>query len=118
MQTYSLFVYGSLLEPALRRRLLAREVAAEVASLTGYRAYFLKNQDYPALRQVAGAVTTGLLIQGLSGDEMRRLDDYEGELYTRRKLKVCHGYSSSWVWVYLLRSGRRRLLSRRVYRFE
>lgn len=118
MQTYSLFVYGSLLEPALRRCLLARELAAEAASLAGYRAYYLKNQAYPALRPVAGAVTTGLLINGLSGAEMRRLDGYEGELYTRRKLKVCHGYSSSWAWVYLLRGGHRRLLSRQVYRFE
>jgi len=116
MGTYSLFVYGSLREPALRRSLLGRDVNVEPAWLRGYAAYYLKNQPYPALRRLTSEVTPGLLITGLDRHDMRRLDAYEGELYWRRPLKVSHGYRCSWAWVYLLRRGHGRQLSRRAYR--
>jgi len=118
MKTDSLFVYGSLLEPSLRRRLLGREIAAKPATLSGYRAYYLNNQGYPALRRMAGGVTPGMLLQGLSYEDLRRLDRYEGELYYRRKLKIRQGFASTRAWVYTLRKGHGRRLSAREYRFR
>lgn len=118
MKTYSLFIYGSLCAPALRRHLLGRDVEVENAWLTGYRAYYLKHQIYPGLRRAAGAVTPGLLILGLSHSEMRRLDAYEGELYDRHIRVVRQGFRRSRAWVYSLRASHRSQLSKRLYQYN
>jgi gamma-glutamylcyclotransferase (GGCT)/AIG2-like uncharacterized protein YtfP len=82
-----LFVYGSLMDPAERQRLLTRPIEAIPARLSGYvrgrkRYYFVAKQ--------ADAVTDGAILEGLSARDLEILDDYEEvpTLYTRERIAV------------------------------
>ena len=82
-----LFVYGSLMDPAERQRLLGRPIEAIPARLDGYvhgrkRYYFVAKQ--------ADAVTEGAILEGLSGRDLAILDDYEEvpKLCTRERIEV------------------------------
>ena len=82
-----LFVYGSLMDPAERQRLLTRPIEAIPARLPGYgrgrrRYYFVAKQ--------ADAVTEGAILEGLSARDLAILDQYEEvpTLYTRERIEV------------------------------
>jgi gamma-glutamylcyclotransferase (GGCT)/AIG2-like uncharacterized protein YtfP len=82
-----LFVYGSLIDPAERQRLLTRPIEAIPARLSGYvrgrkRYYFVVRQ--------ADTVTEGAILEGLSAGDLAILDDYEEvpTLYTRERIEV------------------------------
>ena len=82
-----LFVYGSLINPAERLRLLGRPIEASPARISGYsrgkkRYYFVKKEE--------GAITDGAILEGLSTRELAILDDYEDvpALYTRERIAV------------------------------
>ena len=82
-----LFVYGSLMDPAERQRLLGRPIEAIPARLAGYmrgrkRYYFVAKQE--------DAVTEGAILEGLSARDLAILDDYEEvpTLYTRERIEV------------------------------
>ncbi|MGA7870559.1 MAG: gamma-glutamylcyclotransferase family protein [Candidatus Binatus sp.] len=82
-----LFVYGSLMNPAERVRLLGRPIDTSRARLPGYgrgrkRYYFVTKQ--------AGAITDGAILEGLSARDFAILDQYEEvpTLYTRERIEV------------------------------
>ena len=82
-----LFVYGALMNPAERLRLLGRPVNASPARLAGYargrkRYYFVAKQ--------AGAVTDGAILDGMTPHDLAILDEYEEvpTLYTRERIEV------------------------------
>lgn len=87
MNDTALFVYGSLLVPRVRSRLLGRDVLAVPARLEDHERKGIKNEIYPALRHRPGARVSGELLL-VSGRELARLDAYEGELYVRRPVTV------------------------------
>jgi len=96
-----LFVYGSLMSPAERLRLLGRPIDASPAHLPGYargrkRYYFVAEQ--------AGAVTDGALLEGLSARDLAIFDEYEEvpTLYTRERIEVLTaGNRKIECWIYL-----------------
>ena len=96
-----LFVYGALMNPAERLRLLGRPVNASPARLAGYergrkRYYFVAKRD--------GAVTDGALLDGLTAHDLAILDEYEEvpTLYTRERIEVLTVDGSKIEgWVYL-----------------
>lgn len=82
-----LFVYGALMNPAERFRLLGRPLAASPARLAGYargqkRYFFIARQ--------ADAITDGAVLEGLSARDLAILDKYEEvpTLYTRERIEV------------------------------
>ena len=82
-----LFVYGTLINPAERLRLLGRPINASPARLVGYtrgrkRHYFVVKKTY--------AVTDGAILEGLSARDLAILDQYEEvpTLYTRERIEV------------------------------
>jgi len=82
-----LFVYGSLMNPAERLRLLGRPIDASPARLPNYargkkRYYFVARQSE--------AVTDGAILEGLSARDPALLDKYEEvpALYTRERVEV------------------------------
>jgi gamma-glutamylcyclotransferase (GGCT)/AIG2-like uncharacterized protein YtfP len=96
-----LFVYGTLIDPAERARLLGRSVDATPARLTGYargqkRYFFVAPQP--------GAVVDGAILEGLKSRDLDTLDRYEDvpRLYTRERIEVVavDGRSVA-CWVYL-----------------
>ena len=96
-----LFVYGSLMNPAERLRLLGRPISASPANLPGYargkrRHFFVAKQ--------AGESTDGALLEGLTARELAILDEYEEvpTLYTRERIAVLASDARKIeCWVYL-----------------
>lgn len=97
----SLFVYGSLMQPDLRRRLLGREVAAQPAYL---RDFERRRGRYFYVERKPGTVVEGHILSPLTADELCALDRYEEapRLYTRRRLTVHERDGRARrAWVYL-----------------
>jgi gamma-glutamylcyclotransferase (GGCT)/AIG2-like uncharacterized protein YtfP len=82
-----LFVYGSLMDPAARIRLLARVVEAVPARLPGYER---GQKRYYFVAKRAGAITDGAILEGLQSRDFEVLDAYEDvpTLYTRERIEV------------------------------
>ena len=96
-----LFVYGSLMNPAERLRLLRRPIEASPARLPNYargrkRYYFVAKQPE--------AVTDGAILEGLTARDLAILDDYEEvpTLYTRERIEVVAADARKIeCWIYL-----------------
>jgi gamma-glutamylcyclotransferase (GGCT)/AIG2-like uncharacterized protein YtfP len=97
----TLFVYGSLLDPAHRGDILGRLVDTMPAVLEGYergrgRHYFICGRP--------GGVTSGLLLLNLTRRDFDVLDEYEEvpSLYTRERIEVSiENGAGVRCWVYL-----------------
>jgi hypothetical protein len=86
-----LFAYGTLSDPQLLMRLLARPVTAATlipASAPGWRAAQLAGKPWPVLVRAPGRAASGVLVMGLSPFERDLLDAYEGAGYKRSPVAV------------------------------
>ena len=95
-----LFAYGTLLEPAERRRLLGRELAVEPATLHGFRRG--RQQYYFVTR--AGDHVEGAVLSGLDAQDLQVLDEYEEVpwFYTRARVTVEAATGENLeCWIYL-----------------
>ena len=98
--TENLFIYGTLLEPEVRSMVFTREIEGRKDALPGYRIHKNKVAGlYPAVEisnrqedQVSGEVVV------LSPGDLKRADQYEGEAYTRVRVRL---HSGTEAWVYL-----------------
>ena len=96
-----LFVYGTLMNPAERLRLLGRPIDASPARLPGYTCG-RKRYYYVAKRE--DAVTDGAILEGLGARDFEVLDAYEEvpTLYTRERIEVVAADARKIeCWIYL-----------------
>jgi hypothetical protein len=70
----TLFAYGSLVDAATREEILGRRVEVIEARLAGYER---RRSRYYYIARKAGAVTDGVILMGLSADDLRIIDEYE-----------------------------------------
>lgn len=84
----TVFVYGTLQYPMILDALLGRVPASEHARVRGYVRYGVKGEPFPAVVPCESGEVEGLLLNGLSPDEMAILDDYEGEQYSTCEVDV------------------------------
>lgn len=84
-----LFLYGTLLRPALLARFAGRAMRQTPAALPGWRRVRLRGTPYPTLRR-ARAVVPGALVE-VPAAALRRLDAYEGPRYRRVRVTVRAG---------------------------
>lgn len=87
----ALFVYGTLRHPPLLECVLGRNADAvgEPATLPDHAVHWADGQIFPMITQAPGAVAEGLLLDGLSAQDIDRLDFYEGGFgYTLRPVTV------------------------------
>ncbi len=97
----ALFVYGTLLDPSMRERLLGRPVEAIAARLAGYQRG--RGKHFYIVRK-AGAEAPGAILTGLRERDFGILDGYEEvpSLYTRERVEAIDssGRAIS-CWTYL-----------------
>jgi gamma-glutamylcyclotransferase (GGCT)/AIG2-like uncharacterized protein YtfP len=84
----NIFTYGSLMFPSVMKAVTGREFPSRKARVKNYVRFKVKGESYPGLTPSAGAVTEGILYLDLDAFSMRRLDDFEGELYERTEIRV------------------------------
>ncbi|MBD3245515.1 MAG: hypothetical protein GF333_00705 [Candidatus Omnitrophica bacterium] len=105
MNTYSLFVYGTLQFPEIMRNVTGKTFPARPARLQGYRRYRVRGDQtedpYPAVVKEKGVVQ-GLLVSGIDEATLRKIDQYEGGEYTRKWVKVLseNGPRPAWTYVW------------------
>ena len=95
---HAAFFYGTLMAPTVMWRVIhgtaepydyeKKQTTSVPALLTGYERRKVKYRDYPAITQCKGGSVRGLLVTGLSDMNLRRLDTFEGDQYTREVVKV------------------------------
>lgn len=88
--TTAVFLYGTLLDPAVLERMagergLARRLRP--ARLPGYRRVVLAGTPYPTLLRDRRAATQGAVLR-VGAAAMARLGAYEGALYRLRRVRV------------------------------
>ncbi len=117
-----LFVYGTLMTPAVMRAVIGRLPPREAAVLPDHRRHGLRGRVYPVVVPEAGAQVDGVLYTGLTPQELARLDRYEDDFYLRRRVTVRDATGRArTAWCYVLRPRSRVRLARRPWshaRFE
>ncbi|GAA2397750.1 hypothetical protein GCM10010191_00520 [Actinomadura vinacea] len=88
---HGLFVYGTLRFPEILEILLGRVPRLTPAAVPGWRVRALPGVDYPGLVADPGGTAEGMLIAGLTEDERRVLDEFEGDLYEPAVLPLADG---------------------------
>ncbi len=97
-QRGDLFAYGTLQFPEVLRVLLGRVPDCSPMALEGWRAAALARRVYPGLVP-ADTTVPGMLLTGLSEEELRVLDEYESGPYDLRRLSLTDGRPAwSYVW--------------------
>ena len=98
--TENLFIYGTLLEPEVRKMVFTREIEAREDLLPGYRIHKNKVAGlYPSVEitnQNEDKVSGEVIV--LSPRDLKRADQYEGEAYMRIRARLDSGTEA---WVYL-----------------
>ena len=97
----TLFVYGSLLDPIRREKIIGRRVESMPALLHDYE---VGRAHYFHIRKRPGFNTAGSLLLNLTPRDFQALDRYEEipRLYTREKVEVFdEGGNPIRCWVYL-----------------
>ncbi len=85
---YNLFVYGTLMWEETQRALLGRSPETMDALLYDYKRLKVRGESYPGIRKSPGSSVRGKLLLRLTEEELRVLDQYEGEEYERTEVKV------------------------------
>jgi hypothetical protein len=98
----AVFLYGTLLDPAVFRRFAGRRppALARTARLAGHRRVALRGTPYPTLLRAPGAVD-GLLIPRLAPAAFLRLVRYEGASYRLAPVSVstARGKRRARAWI-------------------
>lgn len=102
---HNVFVYGSILEPAVAAVILDRPADTVPALLHGYHKYKLKGRQYPCIVPFESGKVNGKVITGVSDAELNKFDVIEGNEYERITVEVVRMDNSekmkveTYVWV-------------------
>lgn len=85
----NLFFYGTLCHLPLLGVVLGRDVAAEPAVLADHAVFWAQGEAFPLIVAGSGGQAAGVLLRGLSAEDLARLDFYEGGFdYRTREVLV------------------------------
>jgi gamma-glutamylcyclotransferase (GGCT)/AIG2-like uncharacterized protein YtfP len=113
---HCLFAYGTLMFPQVFRHVTGRHAVGRPAELSGYGRYRLHGRSYPGLLRMPGEHVQGMLYEGITAPQLRRLDIFEGRAYRRAKVRVQDVRGRHVIaWTYVIPARHRALLSRRSW---
>lgn len=84
----ALFAYGTLQLPVVLERVLGHVPTLAPAVLHGFARRCVRGQRYPAIVERAAEHVEGSVLFGLGPNDWRKLDTYEGNLYSREAVTV------------------------------
>ena len=99
MKFYNIFVYGTLILPAVQQQVLHRVVDMQPDTLSGHAKNLIriKGVDYPAAEPHSTSKINGKLFHDITKAELVLLDKYETSAYQRKLVKLDSGCLA---WVY------------------
>lgn len=90
------FFYGTLCHLPLLKIVLGREVASRAAQLPDHAVNWAEAQPFPTIQSHAGSLAQGILVQGLTPEDIARLNFYEGAFdYRTEVLRLTDGSMAS-----------------------
>jgi hypothetical protein len=84
----NILTYGSLMFPAVMKAVTGREFPSRKARVKKYARFKVEGESYPGLTPSVGAVTDGILYLNVDPLSVKRLDDFEGEMYERVEIQA------------------------------
>lgn len=102
----NLFVYGTLMDKTLLCQITGKYFSAFPAVLRGFKKLD-SHLGYPYILPYKASKVNGLLIENIDPESSKKLDRFEGELYSRRRVTVVRGGKRTACEVYV---GREKLL--------
>ena len=97
----NLFIYGNLKKPEIQKKVFGRVAESSEDSLKGYKKsqIEIEGEIFPILINSKNPwdFVVGSVIE-VTGDELKKIDRYEGEEYKRKKVILSSG-KESWVYV-------------------
>ncbi|NLD98952.1 MAG: gamma-glutamylcyclotransferase [Fibrobacter sp.] len=93
-----LFVYGTLREPAIQKKIFGRIIPGSPGVLHGYKISSKEFTDgiYPVIFPQEMDIVKGMVLE-VTSSELSNCDEYEGDGYTRFKVTLESGKTA---WVY------------------
>ena len=93
-----LFVYGTLKDPRIQEKVIGRTIKGSHDILEGYKIskINIKGKLYPIIVPQITSSIPGLIIS-VTDNELRSIDKYETNIYTRKKILLKSGRTA---WVY------------------
>lgn len=84
----NLFSYGTLMLPAVIGIVCDQTLQGVDASAENFMRVCLKDRIYPGMIQKEDCITDGILYSGISEEQLKRLDYFEGLEYQRQTITV------------------------------
>lgn len=108
----NLFVYGTLMVPDVMQAVTGHLFRSEPATLSGYTRYRIKRHVYPGILATHFGYVDGLLYYDIDAESLRRLDEFESEVYDRKKIVVhLAALDNVEAWTYVVAQRYKYLLS-------
>ena len=102
----NLFVYGTLMDKRLLYQLTGKFFSTFPAVLRGFKKLD-SHLGYPYILPYKTSKVEGLLIKNIDPESIKKLDRYEGQLYSRKRVAVVWGGKRTACEVYV---GKKKLL--------
>lgn len=107
-----LFCYGTLQFPAIMQQVCGHRSAGLPVVLDNHACYMVRGEVFPGLVPEPHAQTPGVLYDGLGAEQLRRLDEFETELYQRSRVVVSDARERPLqAWAYIVRPAARAMLT-------
>jgi gamma-glutamylcyclotransferase (GGCT)/AIG2-like uncharacterized protein YtfP len=114
-----LFTYGSLMIASVMHAVTGQNFQRRKASLRDYARFKLKGESYPGITYHKGAFTDGIIYLDVDALSLKRLDEFEGEVYERVSVRVETDQGESLTGeTYVIKREYRKLLSSEPWDLE
>ena len=84
----NLFTYGTLMVPEIMHQVAGCTLQSVEVSLEGYVRYGVQGEQYPGVTVQDGSSVDGILYLDVGPEALRRLDAFEGKMYSRETVTV------------------------------
>jgi gamma-glutamylcyclotransferase (GGCT)/AIG2-like uncharacterized protein YtfP len=84
----NIFTYGSLMFSSVMKAVTGREFPSRKARVKNYARFKVNGESYPGLTPLESAVTEGVVYSGVDALSVKRLDDFEGQMYERTEISA------------------------------
>jgi gamma-glutamylcyclotransferase (GGCT)/AIG2-like uncharacterized protein YtfP len=116
---HRIFCYGTLQVPEVMKAVTGRLYEGEKALLPGYAMYRVKDAEYPGIVPSYKGETEGTLCSGLTDEDLKVLDAFEGNFYARHSVEVhLRDGRITTAWVYVIREEYERVLSDELWHLD
>jgi len=113
------FTYGSLMCQDIMDAVCGVSLPASDATLTGFQRKCVSGELFPGIVPHSSSQVKGVLYSGLNAEALRRLDNFEGDLYTRKLVDIVSEQGTTLqAYAYVIRPEFNHLLENKSWSFE